>query len=296
MRRRVTDWNLTARMMLTMLLLAALYLLFAVILWRAGIGFAGLAMFMGVVLLAQYYFSDRLVLWSMGAKEVSPQEEPELHALVERLAALDDLPKPRVAMVRTSMPNAFATGRNPQNAVVAVTTGLMTRLDPGELEAVLAHELTHVKNRDMTVITLGSFFATIASFIVQQFFFWGGAMGGRDRDGRNNAMLVYLVSLIVWVVSFFLIRALSRYREFAADRGAALLTGAPEHLASALLKISGGMNAVPNRDLRQAEAFNAFFILPAVGKNNLVELFSTHPSLERRLAYLRRLEREMEGR
>ncbi|MDK2820324.1 MAG: heat shock protein HtpX [Clostridia bacterium] len=291
------DTGLAARMFLTMFLLAALYLFFLTVLWQAGVGYTGIIFFVGIMLFFQYYFSDRMVLWSMGAKEVSPNEAPKLHALVERLSALADLPKPRVAIVPTSMPNAFATGRNPSNAVVAVTTGLMDRLDLPELEAVLAHELSHVKNRDMTVLTLASFFATVASYIVQNFFFWGGAFARDDDDGPNNVILVYLVSLVVWIISYFLIRALSRYREFAADRGAAMLTGSPSNLASALIKISGSMNRIPNRDLRQAEAFNAFFIIPALGgKNSLMELFSTHPSLERRLAYLRKLEQEMEFR
>ncbi|APC07832.1 zinc metalloprotease HtpX [Neomoorella thermoacetica] len=298
MRRQLgSDAGLTARMFLTMFLLAALYLFFLAVLWQAGVSYTGIIIFVAIMLGVQYYFSDRMVLWSMGAKEVSPREAPELHALVERLAALADLPKPRVAIVPTPMPNAFATGRNPANAVVAVTTGLMERLTPSELEAVLGHELTHVKNRDMTVLTLASFFATVASFIVQNFFYWGGAFGGgRDRDERNNIMLVYLASLVVWLVSYFLIRALSRYREFAADRGSAILTGSPGQLASALVKISGSMARIPTRDLRQAEAFNAFFIIPALNGNSIMELFSTHPSLERRLAYLRRLEQEMEER
>lgn len=212
MRRQLgSDAGLTARMFLTMFLLAALYLFFLAVLWQAGVSYTGIIVFVAIMLGVQYYFSDRMVLWSMGAKEVSPREAPELHALVERLAALADLPKPRVAIVPTPMPNAFATGRNPANAVVAVTTGLMERLTPSELEAVLGHELTHVKNRDMTVLTLASFFATVASFIVQNFFYWGGAFGGgRDRDERNNIMLVYLASLVVWLVSYFLIRALSR--------------------------------------------------------------------------------------
>ncbi|MGI6285855.1 zinc metalloprotease HtpX [Neomoorella humiferrea] len=296
MRRQIgSDAGLTARMFLTMFLLAAVYLFFLVVLWQAGVSYTGIIIFVGIMLAVQYYFSDRMVLWSMGAREVSPAEAPELHAMVERLAALADLPKPRVAIVDTPMPNAFATGRNPANAVVAVTTGILARLDPPELEAVLGHELSHIKNRDMTVLTLASFFATVASFIVQNFFYWGGAFAGRDRDERNNTMLVYLVSLVVWVLSYFLIRALSRYREFAADRGAAILTGAPGQLASALIKISNTMARVPERDLRQAEAFNAFFIIPALSGNSIMELFSTHPSLERRLAYLRRLEREMEG-
>lgn len=298
MRRQLgSDAGLTARMFLTMFLLAALYLFFLAVLWQAGVSYTGIIVFVAIMLGVQYYFSDRMVLWSMGAKEVSPREAPELHALVERLAALADLPKPRVAIVPTPMPNAFATGRNPANAVVAVTTGLMERLTPSELEAVLGHELTHVKNRDMTVLTLASFFATVASFIVQNFFYWGGAFGGgRDRDERNNIMLVYLASLVVWLVSYFLIRALSRYREFAADRGSAILTGSPGQLASALVKISGSMARIPTRDLRQAEAFNAFFIIPALNGNSIMELFSTHPSLERRLAYLRRLEQKMEER
>ncbi|GEA14873.1 MAG: heat shock protein HtpX [Moorella sp. (in: firmicutes)] len=294
MRRQLgSDAGLTARMFLTMFLLAALYLFFLAVLWQAGVSYTGIIIFVGIMLAVQYYFSDRMVLWSMGAREVSPREAPELHALVERLAALADLPKPRVAIVDTPMPNAFATGRSPANAVVAVTTGILERLDPPELEAVLGHELSHIKNRDMTVLTLASFFATVASFIVQNFFYWG-AFGGRDRDERNNTMLVYLVSLVVWLVSYFLIRALSRYREFAADRGAAILTGAPGQLASALVKISSSMARIPDRDLRQAEAFNAFFIIPALNSNSIMELFSTHPSLERRLAYLRKLEREME--
>lgn len=294
MRRLPQDWKLTSRMLITMFLLAAVYLLFTVVLWRAGVGFFGIAFMVAVMLLAQYYLSDRLVLWSMGAREVSPREAPELHALVERLSALADLPKPRVALVETAMPNAFATGRNPRHAVVAVTTGLLERLEPREVEAVLAHELSHIRHRDVAVLTLASFFATVASFIVQQFMFWGVPMGGdRDREGPNAFLLVYLVSLFVWVVSYFLIRALSRYREFAADRGAALLTGAPSNLASALIKISNGMQRIPTRDLRQAEAFNAFFIVPALSGESLMELFSTHPSLERRLRYLRELEREM---
>lgn len=297
MRRQLgSDAGLTARMFFTMFLLAAVYLFFLAVLWEAGVSYTGLIIFVALMLGVQYYFSDRMVLWSMGAREVSPREAPELHALVERLAALADLPKPRVAIVPTPMPNAFATGRSPKHAVVAVTTGIMERLTTAELEAVLGHELSHIKNRDMTVLTLASFFATVASFIMQHFFYWGGAFGGRDRDGRNSAMVVYLASLVVWIISFFLIRALSRYREFAADRGAAILTGSPGQLASALVKISGSMARIPERDLRQAEAFNAFFIIPALRGSSLMELLSTHPSLERRLAYLRRLEREMEDR
>lgn len=294
MRRFPVDYGLTARMFLTMFLLAALYLFFGMVLWRAGLGFTGTVLVVGVMLLFQYFFSDRLVLASTGAREVSRQEAPELHALVERLASLADLPKPRVAVVPTPVPNAFATGRSPSHAVVAVTTGLLERLDGPEVEAVLAHELSHIKNRDVAVMTIASFFATVASFIVQNFFFFGGAFSGDDREDRGSAaILVYLVSLVVWLVSFFLINALSRYREYAADRGSAFLTGAPGQLSSALLKISGTMQRIPNRDLRQAEAMNSFFIIPALRGESLMELFSTHPSLEHRLAQLRELERQM---
>jgi heat shock protein HtpX len=294
-RRFPIDAGLSARMFLTMFLLAALYLLFAAVLYQAGVGVSGMVVIVGIMLLVQYFFSDKLVLLSTGAKEVTPQQAPELHALIERLSALADLPKPRVAVMRSSIPNAFATGRSPRNAVEAVTSGLLDTLEPPELEAVLAHELSHVKSRDVMVMTLASFFATIASFIVQNFFFIGGGFGGDDREDRNGGaiILVYLVSLLVWLISFFLIRALSRYREFAADRGSAYITGAPGQLASALQKISGSMRRVPNRDLRQAESLNAFFIIPAISGSAVAELLSTHPSLEHRLAALREIERQM---
>ncbi|HHW40963.1 MAG TPA: zinc metalloprotease HtpX [Syntrophomonadaceae bacterium] len=294
MRRFPVDYGLTARMFLTMFLLAALYLFFGWVLWKAGLGFTSMVFVVGIMLFLQYFLSDRLVLLSTGAREVTPREAPELHALVDRLAALANVPKPRVAVVPTPVPNAFATGRSPSHAVVAVTTGLMERLDSPEIEAVLAHEFSHIKNRDVAVMTLASFFATVASFIVQNFFFYGGAFRD-DREDRGWGIIVYFVSLLVWVISFFLIQALSRYREFAADRGSAFLTGAPGHLSSALLKISGAMQRIPSRDLRQAEAMNAFFIIPALKGEALAELFSTHPSLERRLAYLRELERQMRG-
>ncbi|MGB9791340.1 MAG: zinc metalloprotease HtpX [Thermacetogeniaceae bacterium] len=294
MRRFPVDYGLSARMFLTMFLLAAVYLFFGWVLWRLGVSFTGIAFIVGIMLIIQYYFSDHLVLLSTGAREVTPQEAPELHAMVERLAALANVPKPRVAIVPTPLPNAFATGRSPSHAVVAVTTGLLERLERHEVEAVLAHELSHIINRDVAVMTLASFFATVASFIVQNFFFFGGFYSD-DREERGSGFLVYLVSLVVWIISFFLIQALSRYREFAADRGSAFLTGAPSHLITALLKISGAMQRIPTRDLRQAEALNAFFIIPALKGEDLAELFSTHPSLERRIAYLREIERQMRG-
>jgi len=289
------DWGLTCRMFLTLFLLAALYLFFIAVLWQAGVSLTGIMLVVGLMLGFQYYFSDRLVLWSTGAREVSREEAPQLHLMVERLAARAGIPKPRVAIVPTDIPNAFATGRSPSQAVVAVTTGLLELLTPEEVEAVLGHEITHIKNKDVAVLTVASFFATVASFIVQNFFFWGGGfLDTRDREDRGGGlMLVYLVSLLVWVVSFFLIRALSRYREFAADRGSAILTGSPGHLASALIKISGAMGRVPERELQEMETLNAFFIIPALRKGSLMELFSTHPSLERRLAYLKRLAREL---
>jgi heat shock protein HtpX len=257
--------------------------------------------FVAGMALVQYFLSDKLVLLSMGAHEVSPQQAPELHAMIGRLCQQVDLPMPKVAVADTDVPNAFATGRNPEHAVVCVTSGIMRRLDENELEAVLAHELTHVKNRDMAVITFASIFSTIASFIVQ-WGFWlgmGGGYGYGGRRGRDNSasavMLVYLVSVLVWIASFLLIRALSRYRELAADRGSAIITGAPSHLMSALVKISGTMARIPTQDLRQVEAQNAFMIVPAINGDSLAGLFSTHPSLEKRLEQLRQLQRQMEG-
>lgn len=286
-----------------MFLLAALYLAFVAVLYAAGVGFIFIVIIAGGMLLVQYFLSDTLVLRSLGAKEVSPEEAPRLHAMIERLAAQFDLPKPRVAIVQTDVPNALATGRNPRKAVVAVTTGIMDRLDEPELEAVIGHELTHVKNRDVTVLTIASFFATVASFIVQMGFWFGmmGGMGGGfggnrdDREGGASAIVVvYLVSILVWIISFFLIRALSRYRELAADRGSAIITGAPSQLASALVKISGTIARIPNNDLRKVEGASAFMIVPALTRDSLANLFSTHPSLDQRLEQLRRLESEME--
>jgi heat shock protein HtpX len=287
------DTGLTVRMFLTMFLLAALYLAFVFVLVRAGVGIIVVALIAGGLLVVQYYLSDTLVLASVGARVVTAQEQPQLHAIVGKLAATADLPMPRVAVVDSNIPNAFATGRNPRHAVVAVTSALLQRLPPQELEAVLGHELTHVKNRDMAVITVASFFATVAAFLVQQFMFWGIF---DEEDSRSNyTWLIYLASILVWLISYFLINALSRYREYAADRGSAILTGSPSQLESALTRISGQMERIPNRDLRQAERLNAFYIIPAVSRQSLMELFSTHPSLEHRLAQLQRIERQMEG-
>ncbi|MGD0621728.1 MAG: zinc metalloprotease HtpX [Thermacetogeniaceae bacterium] len=300
MRQIPGDFELSARMFLTMFLLAALYLVFALVLFNAGVSFTWMLVIVGAMLLMQYYFSDRMVLLSTGAKVISPEQAPELHAMVYRLAAQAGVPKPKVAVVPSPAPNAFATGRSPGHAVVAVTQGLLDRLNPQEIEAVLAHEMSHVRNHDMVVMTLATFFATVASFLMRSLFFFGGGLGGgygRDRENRNGGgiVLVYLVSLLVWVVSFFLIRALSRYREYAADRGSAYLTGAPANLRSALIKISNTQLALQPA-LGQADAVNAFLIVPSLkGLGGfLAELSSTHPSLKHRLAYLEELERQIQ--
>jgi heat shock protein HtpX len=290
------DPELTFRMFLTMFLLAVVYLAFMTVLWAAGAPFMFIIIMAAVMLGIQYYFSDKMVLWAMRAKEVTEQQEPWLHATVERLAVLAGIPKPRIAVSDMDIPNAFATGRDPQHSVVAVTKGIQGRLSPEELEAVLAHELSHVRNRDVTVITMASFFATVASLIMQNFFFI--SMVGGDRRDRNSGgalMLVFLASILVYLISFFLIRALSRYREYAADRSGALLTGHPEHLSTALMRISGTMQTIPQEDMRRVEQMNAFFIIPALQGASLAELTSTHPSLENRIKRLEILQRQMEG-
>ncbi len=285
------DPGLAVRIGVTVLLLAAVYAAFVAVLWAAGgsvlliaIGVSGLA-------IAQYFFTDRLVLTAMGAREVSRAEAPELVDRIERLAAQFDLPIPKVAIIESNVPNAMATGRDPSHSVVAVTTGILSRLDAAELDAVLAHELSHVRHRDAAVLTMAAVFATVASFIVQMGF-WLGLGGGDDRDGegRPSILVVYLVSLVVWLVSFLLIRALSRYRELAADRGSAIMTGAPSQLASALVKISGAMEQIPDADLRTVEPASALMLIPAFSRRSLIGILSTHPPLEVRLAQLRKLE------
>jgi len=294
MRRWKSDRGLEARMMLTMFLLAVLYLGFLAVLLGMGVSRLGIILFMGGFMFLQYYFSDRMILSSMGAKLVSESEQPKLHDIVRRLCQNADLPMPRIAVVRTSMPNAFATGRNQKNAVVAVTTGIMDRLDDSELEAVLAHELTHVKNRDMMVMTIATFLSSIAQMLVQWLPYFGMGGSSRDRDSGSSAIVLFLVSLVVWIVSFILIRTLSRYREFAADRGAAIITGHPSHLVSALQKISGFR--VPTEDLRKVEGpVSALFITPAISGKSLMNLFSTHPTLEARIEALQKIEMELEA-
>ncbi len=277
-------------MLLTMGLLAVLYLGFLAVLLTMGVSQTVIILFMGGFMFLQYFFSDKMILSSMGAKIVTESEMPELHQIVSRLCANADLPMPKIAVVKTSMPNAFATGRNQKNAVVAVTTGIMERLNNNELEAVLAHELTHVKNRDMMVMTIATFLSSVAQIMVQWLPFMGG--GSRDRDSSSNFIVLFLISLVVWIVSFILIRTLSRYREFAADRGAAIMTGQPSHLVSALKKISGFR--VPTEDLRKVEGpVSALFITPAISGSSFMRLFSTHPTLEARIAALQKIEMEL---
>ena len=286
------DTGLQARMLITIFLLGALYVVFVGVLVAAGAGGITIALFAGGLLAVQYFLSDKIGLAAAGAREVSPAQAPELHAMIERLCVQADLPKPKVAIVETSMPNAFAMGRSKKAATVVATTGIMELLTPSELEGVMAHELTHVLNRDVMIMTIASFFASLAAMILQFGFFFGG--GGDDDEG-GGFFAVILVSLAVYAISFFLMQALSRYREFAADRGAAVLTGRPTALASALLKISGTMQKIPQQDLRTAEGLNAFYIIPAKTKQSLANLFSTHPPVEQRIARLQRLEEQLQG-
>jgi len=282
-----TDWGLRGRMGLTMFLLFGLYIVFIGILSQYT-GLFGIVIMMGAFSFVQYFFSDKMALYSMGAKVVDEDEAPELHRLVERLSQQADLPKPQVAIADSQVPNAFATGRNQQNATVAVTRGLMGTLNQEELEGVMAHELAHIKNRDVMVMTIASFLSTLAFIVVR----WGWLFSG---DGRNQApvYVAIIASLIVWVISFFLIRALSRYREYSADRGAASITGNPSALASALMSISGRMDKVPQEDLRDQAEMNAFFIIP-IRSGFIGKIASTHPPTEKRIEKLRELEREQE--
>jgi heat shock protein HtpX len=280
-------------MLLTLFLLGLLYVVFVGVLFAAGAG-AGIIIVVAVgLLLVQLFGSDKLAMAAMGIKEVSPAEEPELHGIVDRLCVQADLPKPRVCVMETSMPNACALGRSQKSATVCATRGILELLSPAELEGVMAHELTHVINRDVMVMTLASFFATLASLIAQFALFFGGGYGNQEEE--QDIMIVVLVSVVVYAVSFVLLRTLSRYREFAADRGSAVLTGRPSALASALLKISGTIERVPSQDLRRAESLSAFFILPARTKKSLMNIFADHPPLEQRLAALERLEAQLQG-
>jgi heat shock protein HtpX len=298
MRRKAygRDFGLSSRMFLTMFVLGALYVaFFAVLISVVDIGIVPVILIVGGLAFLQYFTSDKIALAASGAKVVGPDEAPELHAMVDRLCAMSDLPKPRVAVIPTDMPNAFATGRSPKHSAVAVTEGLWRRLAPREVEGVLAHELSHIANRDVAVMTIASFFAMLAAMLMRMGMF-GGMFGGggRSRDGGAPAWLIILVvSLLTYLISTLLILMISRYREYAADRGAALMTGAPEQLMSALQKIASDIVRIPDRDLRQAEGMNAFFIVPTSVKRRVGELFLTHPPLEKRLARLASIASEM---
>ncbi len=291
------DAGLQGRIVLTLFLLGLLYVALFVVIVQAGAGLATTVVILGLFSLAQLFFSDKLALSAMGAKEVSPQEAPGLHAMIEKLCIQADLPKPKIAVADTDVPNAFAAGRSQKNATVCATTGIMRRLSPSELEGVMAHELAHVKHRDVLVMTIASFFASLAALILQFGFFFGGGHDGGD-DENPSFLVVLLVSLVVYVLSFFLMMALSRYREFAADRGAAIVTGRPSALSSALVKISRSVEELPAQDLREAERLermNAFFIIPVRVKSVLQAVFSTHPPTEKRIERLQQLESQLQG-
>jgi heat shock protein HtpX len=294
------DRGLSLRMLFTSGLLGLLYVFFGVALFYfLNVGLAPLLIIVVGLAFFQYYTSDKIALAASGAKIVSQEEEPELHATVERLCAMADLPKPRIAVVDTDVPNAFATGRNPKHAAVAVTTGLWRRLEPQEIEAVLAHELSHIANRDVLVMTVASFFAMLAALLTRFGLYagmFGGFGGGGNRNNDNNTpvwLIVLLVSIVVYAISFILIRTISRYREYAADRGSAVITGTPENLMSALQKIAGNIAQIPQRDLREVQGMNAFFIIPTNWKTNMSEWMMDHPPLEKRLAALSEIAREM---
>jgi heat shock protein HtpX len=288
-------------MLFTSGLLGLLYVIFGLVLLHfLNFGLAPVLLIVVGLAFFQYYTSDKLALAASGAKVVSAEEAPQLHAMVERLCAMANLPKPRVAVVDSDVPNAFATGRNPKHAAVAVTTGLWRRLEPQEIEGVLAHELSHIANRDVLVMTVASFFAMLAALLTRFGLYAGmfGGFGGGNRNSNDNNqvpvwLIVFLVSIVVYAISFILIRTISRYREYAADRGSAIITGAPENLMSALQKISSGITQIPQRDLREVQGMNAFFIIPTNWKTNMSEWMMDHPPLEKRLAALAEISREM---
>jgi heat shock protein HtpX len=297
------DRGLSLRMLATSGLLGLLYVGFALILFYAlNIGLAPMLVIVVGLAAVQYWTSDKLALAASGAKIVTAEQAPELHAMVERLCAMADLPKPRIAVVDTDVPNAFATGRNPKHAVIAVTTGLWRRLEPQEIEGVLAHELSHVANRDVLIMTVASFFAMLAAIITRFGLYFGmfGGFGGGNRNSNSNNqgglpiwLIVVVAAMVTYAISFVLIRTISRYREYAADRGSALITGAPEHLMSALQKIASGITTIPQRDLREVAGMNAFFIVSTNWRSQVGELFMDHPPMEKRLAALAAIAREM---
>jgi heat shock protein HtpX len=293
-RRYGRDFGLSFRMVTTLFLLGALYVVFfAVLLSLTDLGIGFIIVIMAGLAFLQYYTSDKIALRASGAKIVEREEAPELHDMVERLCAMADLPKPRLAVIPTDVPNAFATGRNPKNSVVAVTEGLWNRLTKPEIEGVLAHELSHIGNRDVAIMTVSSFFAMVAALLMRMGMFGGMFGGGRRDSGPPIWLIIFVVSLITYVISYVLILMVSRYREYAADRGAAIITGAPENLMSALQRIASNIAQIPQRDLREVQGMNAFFIVPTNFRSSFAELFMTHPPLEKRLARLAEIAREM---
>jgi heat shock protein HtpX len=295
--RFAPDKGLTTRMVVTMFLIGLLYVVFVGALLALLRGSWPLILVIaGILFVAQFWFSDRIAAFSMGAHEVTPEQAPELHGVVDRICALGDLPKPRVAIADSDVPNAFATGRNQKNTLVCATTGLLRRLEPDELEGVIAHELSHVAHKDVAVMTIASFLGILAG-VVTRIGLWGGFRRARDPGTAALAVLIPLVSAVVYVISFLLTRMLSRYRELSADRSAALLTGRPSSLASALTKVSGQIAAIPTQDLRKVEPFNAFFFAPAIVNGpSFSRLFATHPTLEQRLEQLGRITVELDRR
>lgn len=286
------DSGLRARMVLSFVILGILYVIFLGILHYLGVGYIPLAIIASVMILAQWYLSDKIVLWSSGAKIISREEYPKLHEIVERLSTNNGLPKPKVAMVNSNVPNAFATGKSPKSSLVAVTTGLLDLLDDDELEAVIGHELTHVRSRDVLVLTLASVFSTVAWYLMQFGFF--GGLQTRNRNSAGSGVIVLLVAVVTWVVSFLIIRAISRYREYSADRGGAIMTGKPDKLATALLKISGKIKVIPPNELKNVQKLNAFFIIPALSGSSIANLFSSHPPVEKRVQKLKEMKTGIE--
>ncbi len=286
------DIGLSARMTLSFIMLGILYILFLSILHYLGVGYIPLAIIASAMILAQWYFSDKIVLWTSGAKIVSKDEYPKLHEIIERLASKNGIPKPKVAVVDSQVPNAFATGKSPKSSLVAVTSGILNLLDDDELEAVIGHELIHVRSRDILVLTLASVFSTVAWYLAQFGIF--GGFQGRNRNSAGTTAVVIIVAIVTWIVSFLIIRAISRYREYAADRGGAAMTGNPDKLADALLKISGKMDKIPPREIERVQKLNAFFIIPVLSGNSIANLFSTHPPVENRVRKLREMKTGME--
>jgi heat shock protein HtpX len=285
------DFGLSARIILSFIILGILYVLFLSVLHYLGIGYIPLVIIASAMILAQWYFSDKIVLWTSGAKIVSKDDYPKLHEIIERLASKNGIPKPKVTVVNTQVPNAFATGKSPKSSLVAVTSGILNLLDDDELEAVIGHELSHVRSRDILVLTLASVFSTVAWYLAQFGFF--GGIQSRNRDSAGTTVIVIVVTVVTWIVSFLIIRAISRYREYAADRGGAAMTGNPDKLADALLKISGKMNNIPTKEIESVQKLNAFFIIPALSGNSIANLFSTHPPVEKRVAKLREMKTGM---